>query len=118
MKRFAMVVALGGMAVMTALPSLAATGSKTLSGFIGDSKCGATKMVKSPECVHKCIAKGAKPVFVDEKQDVWKIDNPDAIPASDEGRNVKLTATINAEDKTIHVLEIKKTMGSKIKSKI
>ncbi len=118
MKRFAMAIAMGGMAVMTAIPALASTSPKSMNGFISDSKCGATKMVDAPECAKKCIAKGAKPVFVGENKEVWKIDNPDAVPVSDEGRNVKITATVNAGDKSIHVIEIKKTMGSKLKSKL
>lgn len=120
MKRFAMIVAMGGMAVMTALPSLASGSGKsqTMSGFISDAKCAATKMVSSPECVKKCIAKGQKAVFVDDKKEVWKIDNQDAVPVDDEGRNVKVTATLNEASHTMHIIELKKTMGSEIKSKI
>lgn len=118
MKRFAMVIAMGGLAVMTALPSLAAnaTPSHTMSGYISDSMCGAKHAGSGAACVKKCIAGGEKPVFVDNEKNVWKIDNPKAVPISDEGEGVDVTMTINEHKKSIHVEKIKKTMMAKIKS--
>lgn len=118
MKRFAMVVAMGSMAVMTALPSLATESSKshTMSGYISDSMCGAKHMGNNVACVKKCIAGGELPVFVDDKKNVWKIDNPKAVPASDEGEGVDVTMTMDAAKKSIHVEKIKKTMMAKVKS--
>ncbi len=128
MKRFAIVIAMGGMAVMTALPSLATESSKshTMSGYISDSKCGATHMGSGAACVKKCIAGGEKPVFVDHKKNVWAIDNPKAVPVSDEGEGVDVTVTVDATKKSIHVEntkyshekgeKIRKTMIAKVKS--
>ena len=118
MTRFAIVVAMGGMAVMTALPSLATESSKshTMSGYISDSKCGAKHMGSGAACVKKCIAGGEKPVFVDDKKNVWAIDNPKAVPISDEGRGVDVTMTMDEANKSIHVEKIKKTMMAKVKS--
>ncbi len=119
MKRFAMVIAMGGMAVMTALPSLATESSSkshTMSGYISDSMCGAKHMGSGAACVKKCISKGENPVFVDDKKNVWAIDNPKAVPVSDEGEAVNVTMTMDEANKSIHVEKIKKTMMAKVKS--
>lgn len=118
MKRFAIMIAMGGMAVMTALPSLATDSSKshTMSGYISDSMCGAKHMGNGAACVKKCISGGELPVFVDSKKNVWKIDNPKAVPVSDEGEGVDVTMTMNETKKSIHIEKIKKTMMAKVKS--
>ncbi len=118
MKRFAIMIAMGGMAVMTALPSLATDSSKshTMSGYISDSMCGAKHMGNGTACVKKCITNGELPVFVDKKKNVCKIDNPKAVPVSDEGEGVDVTMTMNETKKSIHIEKIKKTMMAKVKS--
>ena len=103
MKRLSMVLAMGGMAAMMAIPSIAADKTHTMTGFISDSKCGAMHMGSGGDCVKKCIAGGEKPVFVDSKKNVWAIDNPDAVPADMDGKSVKVTMTMDKTNKSIHV---------------
>jgi len=81
-----------------------------LSGYVGDSKCGATHnaSAQDPDCVTKCIAGGAKPVFVDtEKKQVWAIDNPDAVKDV-EGKSVTVLASANAAAMSIHIDKVTK----------
>jgi hypothetical protein len=81
-----------------------------LMGYIGDSKCAATHNTSAPdaECVTKCIAGGAKPVFIDDdKKQVWAIDNPDAIKA-DEGKPVTVMATADSSAMTVHITKVVK----------
>ncbi len=51
----------------------------TQTGWISDDMCGAKHAGTGADCVKKCIKDGMKPVFVDAKKQVWKIDNPDAV---------------------------------------
>jgi hypothetical protein len=85
-----------------AIAARAADSSK-LSGWISDSMCGAKHAGSNAACVKKCIEGGMAPVFVDEdKKAVWKIDNPDAVK-SFHGDHVTVTASTNAEQKTVHI---------------
>ena len=72
----------------------------TVDGWISETGCGAEHAsVKgaNPGCVAKCIKEGAKPVFVDDaKQQVWSIDNPDAVK-DHYGHHVKFTGTEDAD---------------------
>ncbi|HEX4021290.1 MAG TPA: hypothetical protein VHX63_09115 [Acidobacteriaceae bacterium] len=109
MKRLAMVLAMGGMTAMTAIPSMAAdmsSKSHNMSGYISDSRCGAMHMGTGADCVKKCISSGEKPVFVDARKNVWAIDNPEAVPAALDGKAVKVRMTMDATNKTIHVEKI------------
>jgi hypothetical protein len=106
MKRILAVLAL------CSLPAFAADMAKPvkLMGYIGDSKCGATHNTATPDpvCVNKCIAGGAKAVFIDdEKKQVWAIDNPDAIKG-DEGKPVTVMATTDASAMTVHITKVSK----------
>jgi len=97
---------------LCSLPALAADMGKPvkLMGYIGDSKCGATHNTASadPTCVTKCIAGGAKPVFIDdEKKQVWAIDNPDAIKG-DEGKPVTVIATTDTAAMSVHITKVAK----------
>jgi hypothetical protein len=79
-----------------------------LMGYISDSKCTAMHNSGAPDagCVKKCIAAGAKPVFVDDaKKEVWAIDNPDTV-SSDYGKKVTLMATEDSSAKTIHIAKV------------
>lgn len=111
MKRLAMILAMGGMTAMTALPlpAMAAdmSGSHTMRGYISDSKCAAMHMGSGADCVKKCISEGEKPVFVDNKKNVWAIDNPDAVPADMDGKAVRATLTMDTANKSVHVEKIK-----------
>jgi hypothetical protein len=107
MKRILAVLAL------CSLPALAAdmsTKPTKLMGYVGDSKCGATHNTASPDptCVTKCIATGAKPVFIDDdKKQVWAIDNPDAVKG-DEGKSVTVLATTDATAMSVHITKVTK----------
>jgi hypothetical protein len=81
-----------------------------LMGYIGDSKCAAThnSSAQDAECVTKCIAGGAKPVFVDDdKKQVWAIDNPDAVKDV-EGKPVTVLATADSSAMTVHIAKVMK----------
>jgi len=88
---------------MTALAAMAADSTKD-TGWISDSMCGAKHSGAAPDkaCVQKCIAGGLKPVFIDSKNTVWSIDNPDAVK-SFYGDQVKVSMTANASAKSVHI---------------
>ncbi|MHB1673558.1 MAG: hypothetical protein ACYCSP_04850 [Acidobacteriaceae bacterium] len=104
MKRIAFVLALGS---MTALAG-AQTAKAHLTGWIGDSKCGAS--MHTPACVTKCVKSGQKPVFVDSKNKVWAIDNTDAV-SNYYGDKVKVVATVDSTNHSIHIDKVKKAGG-------
>src|SRR3974390_450184 len=84
-----------------AVPASAA--GATLNGWISDSMCGAKHAGSGAECVKKCIEGGMTPVFVDEaKKQVWTIDNPETVK-SFYGDHVTITATENADKKSVHI---------------
>lgn len=85
---------------LTVLAAQAADASHT--GWISDSMCGAKHMGSGAACVKKCISSGMKPVFVDAKKQVWSIDNPEAVK-SYYGDHVKVKATENASNKSMHI---------------
>ncbi|MHB8301897.1 MAG: hypothetical protein ACYDC6_03520 [Acidobacteriaceae bacterium] len=103
MKRLAIVLALGS---ITAFAGAQTAKTKHLTGYIGDSKCGAGNHATA--CVTKCIGAGAKPVFVDSKKKVWVIDNADAVK-NYYGDHVKVAATVDTSNMTIHVDKVAKT---------
>lgn len=106
MKRIAFVLALGS---MTALAGAQTAKAHKLTGWIGDSKCGAA--MHTPECVKKCVNAGEKPVFVDSKNNkVWSIDNTDAVQ-NYYGDKVRVVATIDSANNSIHVDSVRKTGG-------
>lgn len=79
--------------------------SVKVAGWISDSQCGADHGSKGPDasCVAKCIKGGAKPVFVDDaKNDVWTIDNPDAVKGH-YGHHITLTGTEDVATKQVHI---------------
>ncbi len=80
-----------------------AAGSSKINGWISDSMCGAKHAGSGAECVKKCMQSGMTPVFVDEKKkEVWTIDNPDAVK-SFYGDHVTVTATADADKKSVHI---------------
>lgn len=107
MKRLAFVLALGGIAALGAAQTPT---TKTLTGYISDSKCGSMHMDNGLGCVKKCIEDGYLPVFVDTEKNVWAIENPYAVKDY-YGYNVKVVATENLSGKSIHVDKITKTGG-------
>ena len=101
MKRiFALLVAAGSLASMSAF----AADSSTMSGWISDSMCGAKHAGSGAACVKKCIDGGMQPVFVSEKDKaVLKIDNPDAVKSSMYGSKVKVKGTVDESAKSVHI---------------
>jgi len=77
----------------------------TRTGWISDDMCGAKHMGSGADCVKKCIQDGMKPVFVDVKKQVWKIDNPDSVK-NFYGAKVTVTASENAAAKSVHIESI------------
>lgn len=103
MKLLALVLA------VSSVPALAADMSAAkVSGYIGDSKCGAAHNASAPNpsCVSKCISGGAKPVFVDDtKKEVYTIDDPDTVK-DHYGHHVSVIGKVNEDDKTIHIAKV------------
>ena len=104
MKLLALVLA------VSTVPALAADMSAaSVSGYIGDSKCGAAHNASAPnpDCVKKCISEGAKPVFVDDaKKAVYTIDDPDEVKGH-YGHHVSVIGKENETDMTIHIAKVK-----------
>jgi hypothetical protein len=103
MKRIAFVFALVS---MTAFAGAQTAKTHKLTGWIGDSKCGAS--MHTPACVKKCVESGQKPVFVDSKNKVWAIDNTDAVQ-NYYGDKVKVVATVDSTNNSIHIDSVKKS---------
>lgn len=84
--------------------SASAAESKSGIGWISDSMCGAKHSGTTPdaECVKKCISGGEKPVFVDAKNKVWAIENPDSVKDF-YGEKVNVSITANNSAKSVHV---------------
>lgn len=102
MKHIAFVLALGS---MTALAGAQTAKTHKLTGWIGDSKCGAS--MHTAACVKKCVDAGEKPVFVDKNNKVWSIDNTDAVQ-SYYGDRVRVVATVDSASNSIHIDSVKK----------
>ena len=96
------------LAVLMAVFSFAAIAAnaadaKSINGWISDSMCGAKHAGTGAACVKKCIDGGMTAVFVDEgKKAVWTIDNPDAVKGF-YGDHVTISATANADKKSVHI---------------
>jgi hypothetical protein len=101
-RQLAFVLALGS---MTAFAGAETMKTHKMSGWISDSKCGATN--HDPACVKKCISAGSTPVFVDSKQKVWTIDNADAVQ-NYYGDHVKVVATMDKTNGSMHVDKVMK----------
>ncbi len=86
--------------VLSAAAAWAAGAAQT--GWISDDMCGAKHAGSGADCVKKCMKDGMKPVFVDAKKQVWKIDNPDAVKDF-YGDKVTVTASENADAKSVHI---------------
>ncbi len=86
--------------VLSPLSLMAA--STQVTGWISDSMCGAKHAGSGADCVKKCIEGGLKPVFVDDKKQVWSIDNPDSVKDF-YGDHVSVTATTDATSKSVHI---------------
>jgi hypothetical protein len=110
--------------LMALIPLSATAATKTWTGKISDSMCGAThKMVKEHEqkgeisktankaekdrqCALECVKAGGKYVLASQGK-VFEISNQDFAGLQEHaGHTVKLTGDLNADGKTIKVSEI------------
>jgi len=110
--------------LMALVPLFTMAATKTWTGKIGDSMCGAThKMVKEHEqkgeisktapaadkdreCTVACVKAGGKYILASQGK-VFEIENQDFAGLSEHaGHTVKLTGDLNADGKTIKVSEI------------
>jgi len=94
-------VVLSALFALTVFVAQAADSAHT--GWISDSMCGAKHAGSGAECVKKCIEGGMKPVFVDSKNQVWSIDNPNAVGKDFYGAKVRVKASEDAANKTMHI---------------
>jgi pectin methylesterase-like acyl-CoA thioesterase len=92
--------------VLLAAATAFAGDTQTVNGWISDSKCGAKGASASQEaCTKKCIAAGAMPVVVTDKdQKVLTVENPDALK-DHYGHHVAVTGHIDGDK--IHVESVK-----------
>ncbi len=107
MKRLAFVLAFSGIAALGAAQT---SQTRTLTGYISDSKCGAMHMDNGVGCVKKCLEDGYRAVFVDSQKKVWEIENPYSVKDY-YGDNVKMDVKVNSSGKSIYVDKVTKTGG-------
>jgi hypothetical protein len=81
---------------------LAFAKDQTWAGWISDSKCGVNGAnAGHMACAKKCIAEGAKPVFVsDSEQKIIPVANPEML-RDHVGEHVKLVGTMS--NGSVHV---------------
>lgn len=105
MRKILSLLLTGSLILMVASVSFASD-AQTVNGWISDSKCGVKGANAGAEdCTKKCIAKGASPVVVTDKdQTVLKVDNPDALK-DHYGHHVAVTGHVDGDK--IHVDSVK-----------
>jgi len=109
MKKFAMLAAA---ILFAAAPALAA--EKTMTGTIGDSKCGihhskaehGSQTDSDHDCVNKCVDGGSKYVFVAGGK-TYQIANQDFAGLKDHaGHKVALTGDVKGDSVTVSKVEM------------
>src|SRR5271169_7117065 len=105
MRKFLLLLLAGALILLMASVSFASD-AQTVNGWIADSKCGVKGANAGAEaCTKKCIAAGASPVVVTDKdQKVLTVDNPDALK-DHWGHHVAVTGTVTGDK--IHVDSVK-----------
>jgi putative cell wall-binding protein len=105
MRKFLSLLLAGALILMVASVSFASD-AQTVNGWISDSKCGVKGANAGAEaCTKKCIAAGASPVVVTDKdQKVLTVDNPDALK-DHLGHHVAVTGQVTGDK--IHVDSVK-----------
>src|SRR5271166_5229198 len=105
MRKFLLLFLAAALVLLMASVSFAGD-AQTVNGWISDSKCGAKGANAGAEaCTKKCIAAGASPVVVTDKdQKVLTVDNPDALKEH-YGHHVAVTGHIDGDK--IHVDTVK-----------
>ncbi len=111
-KLFVILLALAMTSVVLTMNAAAAgksSSTTTVTGWVGDDKCGAHGAQKA-DCVAKCVQAGAKPILVSDKdQSVLTIDNPDAVK-DHLGHHVNVTGTVS--NGSIHVDSVTMVKGT------
>ncbi|HUK88280.1 MAG TPA: hypothetical protein VLT85_11490 [Terriglobales bacterium] len=109
MKKVSLIVLALAVLAFVAVSASAGAKATTVTGWVGDSKCGAHGAQKA-DCVAKCVQAGAAPVLVSDKdQSVLKIDNPDAVK-DHLGHHV--TVTGHVDNGSIHVDSVAMVPGN------
>lgn len=105
MRKFLLFLLAGALLVSIASVSFASD-AQTVNGWISESKCGVKGAnAGAEECTKKCIAAGASPVVVTDKdQKILTVDNPDALKEH-YGHHVAVTGHIDGDK--IHVESVK-----------
>jgi hypothetical protein len=105
MRKFLLLLLAGALLVSIASVSFASD-AQTVNGWISESKCGVKGAnAGAEECTKKCIAAGASPVVVTDKdQKILTVDNPDALKEH-YGHHVAVTGHIDGDK--IHVESVK-----------
>jgi len=107
MRKTLLLLLAGVLIVLMATASVSFAGNaQTVNGWVSDSKCGAKGANAGAEaCTKKCIAAGASPVVVTDKdQTVLTVDNPDTLK-DHYGHHVAVTGHIDGDK--IHVDSVK-----------
>lgn len=93
---------LGVVLILSLTASAASKGSWT--GWITDEKCGAKDASEAKSgCAKACIGRGAKAVFVSDKDGaVLAVSNQDAVKEH-AGEHVKVSGSVDEDSKTITV---------------
>jgi len=105
MRKLLLLLLAGALLTLVASVSFASD-TQTVNGWVSDSKCGVKGANAGAEaCTKKCIAAGASPVVVTDKdQKVLNVDNPDALKEH-YGHHVAVTGHIDGDK--IHVESVK-----------
>ncbi len=105
MRKFLLLFLAGALLVSIASVSFASD-AQTVNGWISESKCGVKGAnAGAEECTKKCIAAGASPVVVTDKdQKILTVENPDALKEH-YGHHVAVTGHIDGDK--IHVESVK-----------
>jgi hypothetical protein len=105
MRKILLLLLAATLTLLLASASLASD-TQTVNGWVSDSKCAAKGANAGAEaCTRKCIAAGASPVLVSDKDEkVLKVDNPDSLK-DHYGHHVAVTGHIDGD--TMHVDSVK-----------
>jgi hypothetical protein len=97
---------LAGAFILSMASASFASDAQTVNGWVSDSSCGVKGANAGAEaCTKKCIAAGANPVLVSDKdQRVLAVDNPDVLK-DHYGHHVAVTGHIDGDK--IHVDSVK-----------
>jgi len=105
MRKILLLLLAAALIVLVASVSFASD-AQTVNGWVSNSNCGAKDAnAGGAACTKKCVAKGASPVVVTDKdQTVLMVDNPDTLK-DHYGHHVAVTGHIDGDK--IHVDSVK-----------